>query len=338
MSASFAESIVSQLLQEKDLSFSQALKISAAIYGEQLSNAQAKAVLSLMAKKGESLSEIKGFLVSLKKFESLQQPSVPGLLDTCGTGGDHSGTINISTLSALIIAGAGGRVAKHGNRALSSLLGSSDFIEALGISLHCSIKQSLSALKKNSFCYLHAPFHHPAFTKLHSLRRQIKARTIFNMLGPLIHPLAIDFQLVGVSKPEWLDLYAKLLSSLKRKRSLVVCSQDGMDEISIYAKTNAILIEKGKQKKIVIDPDQLNISGKNKKNIQFSNRKVLINKALDVLKGKEQGDNRKIVLLNSAAGLWISGIAPDLKEGLRLAAQSIDSGRALEVVSNAQRN
>lgn len=330
------ESTISTLLQGKDLSFSVACEISELIYSEKISHNQSKSILTLLAQKGEALPEIKGFLTSLRKFEPVYKQSLKGILDTCGTGGDHSGTINISTISALVIAAAGGRVAKHGNRALSSLLGSSDFMETLGISLEKSLAQSMRSLKQNNFCYLHAPAHHPIFTKLHSLRRQIKTRTIFNLMGPLIHPLNIDFQLVGVSRIEWLDLYAKLLSGLKRKRALVVYSDDGMDEISIYAQTQGILIEKGKSKKIVIDPKKLKISGQHPENIRFKDKKSLISKALEVLKGKDRGDNRKIVILNSAAGLWVSGVAGSLEEGIQLAEQMIRTGKAFEVVIKAK--
>ncbi len=317
-----------KLLVKRNLAFREACFIFTELFKGGLSKQSAKALLLLLARKGESLDEISGCLAALRRLEPPHELNWKNLLDTCGTGGDQSGSINVSTLAALVIAGAGGRVAKHGNRGISSRCGSSDLMEALGVRLNASPKTMIRAIQKCGIGYFHAPHHHPIFSRVQPLRRELKTRTIFNLLGPLVNPVTLDHQLIGVSKKEHVRLYARLLARRGGVSALVCHGRDGMDEISVTAPTDIALIQKGKIRFQVIDPRKFGFKTQAKKNP--SGGSVQKNKALAlaILKGRLRGPLRDLVVMNAAAGLVVSGIASNFKEGILLSEHSIDSGRA----------
>lgn len=322
--------IFEKLLQKKDLSFAESKAVFEQLFKNQLPEQKAKALLLLLAKKGESVSEVLGCLESLKRLEPSSK-KIRGLIDTCGTGGDNSHSLNISTLAALVIAGAGGKVAKHGNRGMSSLCGSSDVLEALGLKLEAKPASILKSIQKNGMGYFHAPAHHPVFSKIQPLRKQLKIKTIFNLLGPLINPARPDFQLIGVSSEKNFDRYVAILKALKAT-ALVCHSAEGLDEISPSSVTKIGILEKGRVRLGEIHPERFGIMKSSLKKIRGGHAKKNAKAALDLLKGKDHGPLRDMVSLNAAAGLLIAGIAKSFAHGLSLAYESLDSGRAMEVL------
>jgi len=253
-------------------------------------------------------------------------------MDTCGTGGDARRTINISTLVAFVIAGAGGKIAKHGNRAISSRSGSSDLMESFGVKLDAAPKKMIEAIRCSGLGYFHAPFHHPVFAKMQPLRRALKRRTILNLLGPLVNPMQLDYQLVGVSEKRLVPLYAKVLSKLGRKAALVYHSNDGMDEISTSAPTTATWVTPNKTHRIIIQPNAYGLKKASLRDLAVDSIAKSAHRAKNILTGKDKGPTRDVIVLNAAYGLWLCGKARSVREGIVLAKASIDSGRALNAL------
>lgn len=293
---------------------------------------KAKTFLLLFAKKGETAEELLGCLQALQALEKPIGPRIPGLMDTCGTGGDGSQTLNISTLTAIVIAGAGGKIAKHGNRAISSKSGSSDLMESLGIPLNSTPGQIIRSIRRLGLGYFHAPFHHPVFAKMQSLRQSLKRRTILNLLGPLVNPMRLDYQLVGVSYKHLVPLYAKVLSKLGRKAALVCHSFDGMDEISAAVPTTAAWVTPNRIRRAVIRPAALGLQKATANDLKVDSVKQSCEIAKKILSGSEKGPARDIVILNAAYGLVLCRKAKNIQEGIRFAIHSIDSGKATRVL------
>ncbi len=265
--------------------------------------------------------------------ESPQPPAAfPGAIDTCGTGGDASGTLNISTLAALVAAGAGAKVAKHGNRAVSSRCGSADLLAALGIKVDASPETSARALSRAGFAFLFAPAYHPAMKAVAAVRKELGFRTLFNLIGPLCNPAGVRRQLLGVFRPDMVPLMAGVLARLGCERAVVVCSQDGLDEISVSAPTRAAdLFPGGQVKETVIDPRAFGM-GHPRGTLAGGSPGENAGRALAILAGEEKGPARDAVLLNAAAALRVAGLAPTMEEGLNAARASLDGGSALAVL------
>lgn len=318
-----------KLLGGKDLRKGEARAAFLALFRGKMDAAHAKALLLLLAQKGESVGEILGCLEAVRRVERPRRLSLRGLMDTCGTGGDGSQSFNVSTLAALVIAGAGGRVAKHGNRSLSSRCGSSDLMEALGVKLDAGPQKMIQSLRRFGIGYFHAPYYHPVFSRLQPLRRRLKARTIFNFLGPLLNPMAIEGQLVGVAKPEWVRLYAQALARQNLKRAAVCHSRDGMDELSTACPSRVAWITKKKIRFETLDPRRLGFP-RPRTPKAFRGGSARHNRflALDILQGRLRGPLRDIVVLNAAMGLVVAGMAQTVREGIALAKNALDSGSA----------
>ncbi|MDP3920845.1 MAG: anthranilate phosphoribosyltransferase [Candidatus Omnitrophota bacterium] len=328
----FFEKVIVKLLQLKDLTEREAGRVFGDLFAQKLSHDQAKTLLLLLAAKGEAASEVVGCVKALRRLEPPMVSPVRGAMDTCGTGGDGSCSINVSTLSALVIAGAGGYVAKHGNRALSSRSGSSDLLEALGVRLDAGRRRMVRSLKMNGIGYFHAPLYHPVFSRMQALRRELRVRTIFNLLGPLVNPVRIRYQLVGVSRPENVALFAGVLSRAGMLRALVCHSEDGMDEISTASDTRAAVVEGTRVRYIRIRPRQLGFRQAKKSDYAGGNVKKNRELALSILRGRATGPGRDLVLMNSGAGLYVAGIAKNIKAGIELARRSLSEGRAYQAL------
>ena len=302
------------------------------LFRGQMSPPQMKGLLLLATKRGEDASEFCGFIQALRKFESAKKASVPFLLDVCGTGGDGMKTFNISTISGFVIAGAGGYVAKHGNRAVSSKVGSSDLMEALGVRLDISFSRMLDALHQFRFAYFHAPFYHPTFLRVQAIRRELKTRTLFNALGPLVNPIELSYQVIGVSNPQWLQPLAETLTMIKRKKSALIRSHDGMDELSTQEPNDILYVEGGKIKRDRLEPKKLGFLKAKRTDYAGgdlqTNRKV----ALGILRNEIRGPQQEVVLLNSGFALWLIGAAYTLQEGIERSRWAIRTGKALEVL------
>jgi anthranilate phosphoribosyltransferase len=324
--------LLTRLIRGRSLSLAESRKFFGLLFTGAIPFTKAKSFLLLLARKGETADELLGCLHALHALEKPIGPKIPGLMDTCGTGGDGRQTINISTLVALVIAGAGGKIAKHGNRAITSKSGSSDLMEAFGVKLDATPKKMIAAITRFGLGYFHAPFHHPVFAKAQPLRKALKHRTILNLLGPLVNPMRLDYQLVGVSEKRLIPLYAKVLSRLGRKAALVCHSFDGMDEISTSVPTTVAWVTPGKIRMSVICPGALGLKKATLKHLSVYSVKKSKLRAGDILSGKEKGPARDTIVLNAAFGLLLCGKASSVEEGIVFAEESIDSGKAIKAL------
>jgi len=328
---------LTQLLVGRDLSEAQSNRVFRQLFEEKLQKDEAKALLLLLARKGETGAEVLGCLKAIRALEPTYRVPIPSLMDTCGTGGDQSHSFNISTVSALVIAGAGGKVAKHGNRALSSKSGSSDLMETLGVKLNAPRHRMIQAIRRYGIGYFHAPFYHPVFSRVQPLRRELGVRTIFNLLGPLLNPLPIKAQLIGVAKPEYVPLFATLLRKIGVRHALVCHSQDGMDEISTAAPTTMAQVKRNGIIVKRMEPKRFGFQRATKRDFRGGSAKENSRVTLKLLQGKWKGPLRDIVTLNAAAGLVVSGLASNIEQGIRLAGKSIDSQAAYQALLGLKR-
>ncbi|MBP9866076.1 MAG: anthranilate phosphoribosyltransferase [Candidatus Omnitrophica bacterium] len=291
-----------------------------------------KKTLLCLAKRGESPAEVWALIQLIESMEGRVKTGLRGVIDVCGTGGDGMNTFNISTVSAFVIAGAGGFVAKHGNRAISSRCGSSDLMDALGVNLSAGPKKMLLALKTAGIAYMHAPLYHPLFAKIQPLRQSLGVRTLFNLTGPFLNPFEHPYQMIGVSKPEQIDFFISILKLKKIKHAAVCHSHDGLDEISTSAPTDIAELRDGKVTRWTLKPTQFGF--KKAKISDYAGGNVAANKKLTIalLQGKLLGPVRDVVEVNAGMGLYLSGKAKDLKAGVLLARQSIDQKGALKAL------
>ena len=324
--------VLIRLITGQSLSLSDSRKTFTLLFTEALPFAKAKSFLLLLTLKGETADELLGCLQALQVLENPIGPRTAGLMDTCGTGGDGRSTINISTLVALVIAGAGGKIAKHGNRAISSRSGSSDLMESFGVKLDAHPRKMLQALKCSGLGYFHAPVYHPVFSRMQPLRQALKSRTILNLLGPLVNPMRLDYQLVGVAQKKLVPLYAKVLSRLGRKAALVCHSADGMDEISTSTPTTAAWVTPNRVRMTVIRPLAYGLQKAQASDLSVDSVKKSKQRAENILNGKDRGPSRDTIVLNAAFGLLLCGKARTVPEGIVLAKESLDSGKALNVL------
>jgi anthranilate phosphoribosyltransferase len=287
------------------------------------------ALLVALRTKGETVGEIVAAARALRARATCVRARDPRTVDTCGTGGDGAGTFNVSTAAALVAAGAGVPVAKHGNRAASSRTGSADVLEALGVRVDLPIEASARILDELGIGFFFARRAHPALRHAAEVRRELGIRTILNCVGPLLSPVEVRRQLVGVSEPSLVEALAHALAALGAERALVVHGEDGLDEITTTARTQAALLEGSHVRRFAIDPQALGIA--RARGADLAGGDPAHNAAIvrEVLAGG-RGPRRDVVLLNAAAALWVAGAAEDLAAGLALAADSVDSGRARE--------
>ena len=290
--------------------------------------AQISAFLIALKMKGETPDEIFSFVKKLRE-NCLKIPiEKEGVIDLCGTGGDGKSTFNISTISAFVVAGANVKVAKHGNRAISSKCGSADLIEGLGIKLPDSPIKIKQAIEEIGIGFIFAPFFHPSMRNIQPVRREIGVRTIFNVLGPLINPAGVERQLIGFFEGETMRKVSSVLKKIGGKRFLLVSSKDGLDEISLFQPTQFILIDDGKTEEGEIIPEDFGFKMR-EANIKVKSVEESLKILFSVLKG-EHSVFRDIILLNSGAAIFVSGIASNLKEGVDMAKESIDSKKAMK--------
>ena len=291
--------------------------------------------LTLLSAKGEVSNEIAGGVYVLRNKS--KRVNVQNCIDTCGTGGDGMNTLNISTASALLLASMGVKVAKHGNKAVSSKCGSGDVLEALNIEINLEPNDIESQIEKNNFGFMFAPNYHSAMKYVGPTRKKIGKRTIFNMIGPLSSPALVKRQVVGVFEKKLLKTFANALKSLDIKFAWIVNSEDGLDEISPYAKTNVIQLKNNIISEIVIDPQELNINADKFENLVGDDAKFNANKMLEIFKG-EDNDFSKAVCLNAAAGLIVNETHEEFSEAYKNAREHILSSEVikhLETIQNA---
>jgi anthranilate phosphoribosyltransferase len=319
---------IAKLVEKESLSSEDAEVVMQEIMLGEATPSQISAFLTALRMKGETAEEIAGCARAMRAQASKVVTSQDPLMDTCGTGGDGISTFNVSTVVAFVIAGAGVAVAKHGNRSVSSRCGSADVLETLGVRIDLGPGEIGRCLDEIGIGFLFAPRLHPAMKYAAVPRREVGIRTIFNLLGPLTNPASASIQLLGVYDPGLTETMAQVLSLLGTHRALVVHGADGLDELSITGINKVTQLYKGQITTYYVDPQELGLPqaelAQLRGGLPEENAKVM--RAL--LRG-EKGAKRDIVLLNAAAGLLAAERAADFGEGLTLAAESIDSGRAL---------
>ena len=303
-------------------------------------DAQIGALLVALHMKGETVEEIVGFAEAIRaaatplevRSNSVLDASGTGrdaLLDTCGTGGDASGTFNISTATAFVVAGAGVRVAKHGNRSISSKCGSADVMDALGVNVNLPPAQIAACLEQTGIAFLYAPAMHSAMKHVQTARRELRLRTVFNLLGPLTNPAHATCQVVGVYSDDLVEKLAEALGMLGLRRALVVHGSDGLDEITITGPTRVGEVRDGRVHTYEVTPEECGLPRATLDEIAGGDAALNASLIRDVLAGKKSA-RRDVVLLNAAAALVAAGRADHLRDAVPLAAKAIDSGAALE--------
>jgi len=303
------------------------------LFNNELSEQEAKDFLVKLYEKGESSSDIAD-AASVMREHSVKLPVASELqdelIDIVGTGGDKSGSFNISTTVSLLLAATGAKVAKHGNRSITSNSGSADVLEALGVNLNLAPAEQVKMLQEVGFTFIFAINHHPAMKHIMPIRKSLTHRTIFNILGPLTNPAGAKKYLLGVFSPEFIEKMANALLELDTKRAFVVSSQDGMDEISISAPTDFAYVEAGKVNTGVIDPQEHGFKLAPKEAILGADASENAITTRGILSGEIEGAKRDIVLLNGSYALFANGSARDIKEGIEILEHTIATGKALE--------
>ncbi len=292
-----------KLDNKQDLSFEESKAAFEILMQGKASDVEIFNFLTLLSAKGEVSDEIAGGVYILR--DKSKRVNAKDCIDTCGTGGDGMNTLNISTASALLLASMGIKVAKHGNKAVSSKCGSGDVLEALDINIGLEPKDIEEQINKNNFGFMFAPNYHSAMRFVGPTRKKIGRRTIFNMIGPLSSPALVERQVVGVYDKKLLKIFAEALKNLGIKFAWVVNSEDGLDEISPYTKTNVVQLKDGKISEIIIDPSELNIKANRFEDLLGNDAEFNASKMIDIFKGKDN-DFSKAVCLNTAAGLIVA--------------------------------
>ena len=319
--------ILKILVKRESLQEEEARKVMGEIMEGKATPAQIASFLTALRMKGETVAEITGFDRAMLEKVDAFSIKIDTLVDTCGTGGDSLNTFNISTVVALIVAGAGLSVAKHGNRALSSKCGSADVLEALGVNLTIPKKKVKRCLERIGIGFLFAPCCHPAMKFALAPRQEMGMRTVFNILGPLINPLGANVRLMGVHSSSLTEPLARVLRNLGVRNAFVVWGEDGLDEISISARTRITELKERKTRTYYIRPEDFGMQRASLEEIRGGDREENTHILKDIL-GGEKGAKRDIVLINSAACLVAAGRAKSFKEGIEIAKDSIDSGKA----------
>ncbi|HYN07901.1 MAG TPA: anthranilate phosphoribosyltransferase [Vicinamibacterales bacterium] len=319
--------ILEKLRRHEDLSTEEAAEAMGAIMDGQAQSSHIAGLLMALALKGERPREMVGFARAMRARAVPLPRAVAASLDTCGTGGDGAHTFNVSTAAALVVAGAGVAVAKHGNRAVSSQCGSADVFEALGVNLNATADRVVQALEEASVAFFFAPAWHPSMKHAGPTRRELGVRTAFNLLGPLTNPAGPRRQLIGVSRPEHTELVARTLGELGSDRAWVVHGAGGLDELSTLGHTKVSELRNGTVNTFYVHPGDAGMPSASVADLgggTAAENAAIIERLLN----GEPGPRRDIVLLNAGAALLIAGVADSLVRGAQLAAASLDDGKA----------
>jgi len=327
------EKFLKKLKSKENLNFEESKAAFEILMNGKASDEEIFNFLTLLSAKGEVSSEIAGGVYVLRNKS--KRVNVDDCIDTCGTGGDGKNTLNISTASALLLASMGIKVAKHGNKAVSSKCGSGDVLEKLKIKIDLEPKDIEYQINKYNFGFMFAPNYHSAMKYVGPTRKKIGKRTIFNMIGPLSSPALVQRQVVGVFNKKLLKIFGDGLKNLNIKFAWIVNSEDGLDEISPYAKTNIIEVKNNKISEIVIDPKDLKINADNFKNLLGDDSDFNASKIIDIFKG-EDNDFSKAVCLNAAAGLIISENHNKFIDAYQNAREHILSGKTYKLLKSIQ--
>ena len=323
-----------KLKNKQDLTFDESKSAFEVLMTGKATDDEIYNFLTLLSDKGEVADEIAGGVYVLR--EKSKRVNVSDCIDTCGTGGDGMNTLNISTASALLLASMGTKVAKHGNKAVSSKCGSGDVLEALNIKINQEPNEIENSINNNNFGFMFAQNYHSAMKFVGPVRKKIGKRTIFNMIGPLSNPALVERQVIGVFDKKLLKIFAEALKNLNIKFAWIVNSEDGLDEISPYAKTNVTQLKDGKISEILIDPNSLNVNADKFENLIGDDASFNANKMIEIFKGKDN-DFSKAVCLNAAAGLIVGEKFTEFSDAYKFAREFILTGKPyshLEKIQN----
>ena len=310
------------------------------LFNNEMSQDEARTFLIDLYEKGESGTDIAAAASVMREHSiklDLSDELRDKAIDIVGTGGDKSGSFNISTTVSLLLASLGCVVAKHGNRSITSNSGSTDVLEALGINLDLTIDNKIKMLEETGFCFFPATDHHPAMKHIMPVRKSIEHRTIFNLLGPLTNPAGAQKYMLGVFDPAYIKRMAEALLELDTKRAYVVSSHDGMDELSLSGNSSFAYVEDNRISEGEINPEALGFTLASKEAIQGGDAHVNAQITRDIFLGKEQGAKRDIIVLNAAFALFVDGNVRDIEEAIEMGKEGIDSGKAakhLEVIAD----
>jgi anthranilate phosphoribosyltransferase len=318
---------IKPLLQGESLSFEQATSLLDIIFEGEVPEVQIAAFLTAMRAKGATAPELAGLAKSLRSHAVSVKVEVDNLVDTCGTGGAAVKTFNVSTASAIVAAGAGVYVAKHGNRGITSGCGSADVLEELGVKIDASAGTVQECISQAHIGFMFAPMFHPAMKYVQPIRKSLGFRTVFNILGPLANPAGAAAQVLGVGDEALMQLVAEALKLLGTRYAMVVHSK-GLDEISISGVTKIIELKKGQILSRELNPEDLDIKPANVETLKVQDAKASAKVLRDILSGKEKGPCKDIVVLNAAAAIIAGNLADDFKSAIRSAEASVSDGRA----------
>ncbi|GIN56992.1 anthranilate phosphoribosyltransferase [Lederbergia ruris] len=318
-----------KLMAGKSLTIEEMYKAGRLLFEGEATESESGALLGLLALKGETADEIAGLVQAIREKSPASLHVKHSVIDNCGTGGDGSSSFNISTTSAFVIAGTGIKVAKHGNRSVSSQTGSADVLEYLGVSLDQTPEETKELLEENGISFLFAPHVHPAMKAVMKVRKDLRVPTIFNLIGPLTNPVELDTQLLGIYRRDKLMLMGEVLKKLGRKRAVIINGAGFLDEGSLSGENHLVILEDGELTAITLKPEDVGLP-------YYTNEEILGGDAErnaqimhSVLRG-DDGPFRDTVLLNAGIGIFANGKAKTIQEGIEYAKQSIDSGAAME--------
>jgi anthranilate phosphoribosyltransferase len=320
---------IKKAINKEDINQDDAYKVALDIMSGEATDAQIASLLTALRMKGETVDEITGFVKAMRDKVTKIKASEEYLIDTCGTGGDNARTFNISTISAIVAAGAGCKVAKHGNRSVSSECGSADLLKELGVNIENPPEKVEKCIEEAGVGFLFAPLLHPAMKYAIGPRREMGVRTIFNILGPLTNPAGAKRQLLGVYSKELTTPIANVLANLDSIHCMIVHGEDGLDEITTTSKTFVSELKDGKVKEYTISPEDFGMSTRDPEDLKGGTPQINAEIVLNLLKGGT-GGKREITILNSGAAIYVAGKAESLSDGIEKAKESIDSGEALK--------
>ncbi|WP_438315304.1 anthranilate phosphoribosyltransferase [Candidatus Caldatribacterium sp. SIUC1] len=327
------EEILLRVLHGEVLGASEAYTLMHALMSGEFTQAQMGAILGILRVRGERKEELLGFARAMRDFATpFPIPSGCLVADNCGTGGDGQGTLNISTGAALLAFALGVPIVKHGNRSVSSRSGSADFLEHLGFPVDLARDAMERLFAATGFAFLYAPLYHPAMRAVQGVRRELKVRTVFNILGPLTTPCSVAYKMVGVYDPKLLEPVAHVLSFLGVRRGLVVWGEPGVDEVSVSGKTHCLLVGEGRTSPLTFHPHEVGFPEYPVEEIQGGDPAENARLFLNILSGEVRGAHRDALVVNAAFLVWLSERAGTLTEAVQKVERAIDSGQALERV------
>lgn len=318
-----------RLSERESLTQTEMKEVMEHIFKEEITDSEIAAFMVGLKTKGETVDEIVGIVQALRENALPFNTNIPNVIDNCGTGGDGSKSFNISTTSAFVMAGAGIPVAKHGNRSITSKTGSADVLEYLGINWDLQPEASIELLQEIGITFLFAPYVHPKIKRIMKVRKDLRIPTVFNLIGPLTNPVELDSQLLGIYRRDLIGMFAEVLKTLGRKRAVVLNGAGFMDEASLAGENHLAILENGMIENRILHPEEVGFSVHDNDAIRGGDSKENAEILLSILKG-EKGARRETVLLNAGIGIFANGVAGTIEDGVKLAAESIDSGAALE--------